>query len=371
MHIEKLSLINFKNYEEVMLNFSEKINCIVGKNGSGKTNLLDAIYYLSTSKSALNKIDNQNIRFGEPFFSIVGSFRDNEDSYKVDCALKEGTKKRFRVNGVEYEKLREHIGRFPTVFITPNDTDIVREGSEIRRKFFDQVICQMDRKYLDDLLAYNHYLKQRNSLLKKFGETNTLDKAQLEPYDVKLIQLSKNIESVRKQFMKPFNEYFLKVYHQLAEKKEEVSIEYEANSKGQDYADRFRASLNRDLMLQRSNVGIHKDDFRFVINSQPLKRFGSQGQQKSFVIALKLAQYEVLKDLKSFKPILLLDDIFDKLDSDRILQMINIVNSEQFGQVFITDAREERTKELFGDAKLSCKFILVNKGEVENEESKI
>ncbi len=371
MHIEKLSLINFKNYEEVTLNFSDKINCIVGKNGSGKTNLLDAIYYLSTSKSALNKIDNQNIRFGEQFFSVIGFFKSNDESFKVDCALKESTKKRFRVNGVEYEKLREHVGRFPTVFIAPNDTDVVRDGSEIRRKFFDQVICQTNRKYLDDLLTYNHYLKQRNSLLKKFAETNALDKAQLEPYDVKLIQIGTDIEKVRREFIKPFNKHFLNVYHQLTDKKEDVSIEYEANTRGQKYSDRFKESLNKDLILQRTNVGIHKDDFRFTIKSQPLKRYGSQGQQKSFVISLKLAQYEVIKDLKSFKPILLLDDIFDKLDSDRIMQMINIVNSDEFGQVFITDARAERTKELFGEAKLSCKFILVNMGDVQNEESKI
>lgn len=368
MHIEKLSLINFKNYEEVTLNFSENINCIVGKNGSGKTNLLDAIYYLSTSKSAFNKIDSQNIRFGQQFFSVVGTFIEDKDKYKVDCALKEGGKKRFRVNGAEYDKLREHVGRFPTVFIAPNDTDIVREGSEIRRKFFDQVISQTDRKYLDDLLAYNHFLKQRNALLKKFAETNKSDQAQLEPYDIKLIELGQSIEKIRRNFLKSFNDYFSKVYQQLSQKNEVVGIEYDASATASNYPGKFKASLKKDIILQRTNIGVHKDDFRFVIDGNVLKKFGSQGQQKSFVIALKLAQYDVLKELKEYKPILLLDDIFDKLDSERILQMINIVNTPQFGQVFITDARAERAKELFAEANLSCKFLSVQKGEVKYEE---
>ncbi len=367
MHIEKLSLINFKNYEEVKLNFSEYINCIVGKNGSGKTNLLDAIYYLSTSKSAFNKVDNQNIRFQEQFFSIFGTFEQEENIYKIDCALKEGAKKRFRVNGAEYEKLREHVGRFPTVFIAPNDTDIIREGSEVRRKFFDQVISQTDRQYLDDLLAYNHYLKQRNSLLKRFAESNTHDQAQLEPYDIKLIEHGLRVAKVRKAFVEPFNAFFLKVYHQLSDRREEVAISYEPNAAEDNYEQRFKNSLKKDLILQRTNVGVHKDDFLFTIDSNQLKKFGSQGQQKSFVIALKLAQYDVLKDIKGFKPILLLDDIFDKLDSDRILQMINIVSSDQFGQVFITDARSERAKEFFEEANLSCNFLYVNKGKVKDE----
>lgn len=364
MHIEKLRLINFKNYEEAALDFSDRLNCFLGKNGSGKTNLLDAIYYLSSSKSALNKVDSQNIRFGQQFFLIKGTFRLENDQYLIECSLKEGEKKKLKVNGAEYEKLKEHVGKYPVVFISPDDTEIIREGSEIRRKFFDIIISQVDHGYLDILIEHNHFLRQRNSLLKRFAETRKIDKVLLEPYNIKLIDLGKKIFERRAEFINSFKTSFQNEFTRLTGNKEQVAISYQSDMSANNFKETFLANVEKDIILQRSNLGAHKDDFKFSIEKKPLKKFGSQGQQKSFAIALKLACYTILKNFNVFKPILLLDDIFDKLDSERIQNLLQMMTDDHFGQVFITDARLDRTKEILAKAKISANFYEVAEGEI-------
>jgi DNA replication and repair protein RecF len=372
MHLESLELLNFKNYEEIKLQFSPEINCLVGSNGSGKTNMLDAIHYLSLTKSAFNAIDSQNIRHEADFMVIRGTFRSSDserhnpqkeklgnsesESHEtakkikpetIQCSLQQGQRKILKHNKKVYDKISEHIGRYPVVLITPNDTDVIREGSETRRKFFDSILSQIDQQYLQELLQYNHNLKQRNSLLKQFSERNSFDKDLLEPYNQHLLRLGQTLLQARKKFLQEYMPSFLSHYQNLSEGKEEVSIRFESNLDVDKPAETLFKSLRRDLMLQRSNIGIHKDDYIFEIEGHPLKKFGSQGQQKSFVIALKLAQFDLIRHHKGFKPILLLDDIFDKLDDQRIAKLMELVSGHTFGQLFVTDARPERTERIF------------------------
>ncbi|MTI40377.1 DNA replication/repair protein RecF [Fulvivirga lutimaris] len=364
MHIEKLSLINFKNYEEASLTFSDKINCLVGLNGSGKTNILDAIYYLSMTKSAHNSIDSQNIKFDENYFSIKGTFANGKDQNEVVCYFQEGTKKSFKVNKNDYDKLSEHIGRFPVVLITPYDTDIIREGSETRRRFFDTIISQIDSNYLRHLIKYNNNLKQRNSILKTFNKTKKINYDLLENYDNVLIELGQEIYQKRYKFSNEFKDVFLKKYAFLSEELESVNIEYSSNLSSSDFAHDLKGAVNKDVALERTTLGIHKDDFKFLIGNNPLKKFGSQGQQKSFSIALKLSHFQVIDESMRHKPILLLDDIFDKLDSNRIKKLLNMVIEDQFGQVFITDAREERTREMLSSLNISAAYYKIHAGQL-------
>ena len=366
MHIEKLSLINFKNYEEASLTFSDKINCLVGLNGSGKTNILDAIYYLSMTKSAHNSIDSQNIKFGEPYFSIKGSFVNGKDKNEVVCYFQEGTKKSFKVNKNDYDKLSEHIGRFPVVLITPYDTDIIREGSEIRRRFFDTIISQVDPNYLKHLIQYNNNLKQRNSALKTFNKTKRINYDLLENYDNVLLELVSQIFHKGEEFCKIFKDVFLIKYAFISESLESVDIHYTSNLSSGNFGADLKRALNKDVALERTTLGVHKDDFKFLISNNPLKKFGSQGQQKSYSIALKLTHFQIIDESMKHKPILLLDDIFDKLDSNRIKKLLSMVVKDQFGQVFITDAREERTREMLKLLNINASYYKVAEGEVSN-----
>lgn len=346
MHIQKLSLFNFKNYEDVALNFTEKVTCLVGANGSGKTNILDAVYYLSLTKSAFNAVDSQNIRFGEKLFSIKGTFVHEDKSHEVVCAFQEGVKKTFKVDRQEYDKLGEHVGRFPVVLIAPDDADVIREGSEARRKFFDTIICQLDRQYLENLTRYNQYLKQRNSALKKFSLTGKADHDLLQAYDQQLLPLAKQIYTRRAAFVQDFVVLFKKQYADLTDNKEKVTIDYSSALAEPDYIDRFKAAVSHDLALERTTMGVHRDDFKLLLSGKALKKFASQGQQKSYLVALKLAHFDIIKSLKGFMPVLLLDDIFDKLDDQRIKMLMQMISGHQFGQVFITDARRDRTEQL-------------------------
>ena len=364
MHIEKLSLFNFKNYEGITLNFSEKVNCLVGINGSGKTNLLDAIHYLSLTKSAFNSIDSQNIMFGENAFNIKGSFVKEDKHVEVSCGFQEGVKKVFRIDRKEYDKLSEHVGKFPIVLIAPNDVDVIREGSEVRRKFFDTILCQMDSKYLDNLVKYNQYLKQRNSALKKFGFTGCVDYDLIHTYDVPMLELGKAIFESRNKFIKDYFRIFQKHYSLLSQNKEEVTILYKSEVEDQAFEKKFKAGIKKDLALERTSMGVHRDDYKLLIEDNVLKKFGSQGQQKTFLVGLKMAHFEIIKELKGLKPILLLDDIFDKLDSLRIKQLVKMIADQTFGQIFITDAREERTKEILKELDIDASFYHVDKGTV-------
>ncbi|CAN5511449.1 DNA replication and repair protein RecF [soil metagenome] len=362
MHLENISLINFKNYSELELQLSPYINCFVGDNGSGKTNLLDAINYLSLTKSAFNSVDSQNIRHNSDFFTIKGNFQVNDKKQTVLCIQKSGQKKVLKKNNIFYEKISDHIGQFPVVMIAPDDTDIIREGSDARRRFLDSIISQINSAYLENLILYNHYLKQRNSLLKHFALKNYIDHDLLEPYDRKLIHLGSLIYKEREKFIAEFLPVFVLHYNLLSEGKETTHIVYNSDLQQQNLSEHFLQNLKKDLVLQRTNCGIHKDDLLFEIEGFPLKKFGSQGHQKSFLIGLKLSQFEIIKNEKSFPPLLLLDDIFDKLDDHRISKLLEMVSSGRFGQIFITDARPERSERIFSSIKMECKIFKITDG---------
>ncbi len=364
MHIEKLSLINFKNYEEASLTFSDKINCLVGLNGSGKTNILDAIHYLSMTKSAHNSIDSQNIKFGENYFSIKGTFANDKALNEVVCYFQEGLKKSFKVNKNDYDKLSEHIGRFPIVLVTPYDTDTIREGSEIRRRFFDTIISQIDANYLKHLIQYNNNLKQRNSALKTFNKSKRVNHDLLENYNNVLVHLGALIYNARLEFIEKFTTVFLSKYAYISDSHESVDIHYSSNLSSTDFKADLNNALSKDVALERTTLGAHRDDFKFLIENKPLKKFGSQGQQKSFSIALKLAHFQIIDESMKHKPILLLDDIFDKLDSNRIEKLLTMVMEDQFGQVFITDAREDRTREILDVLNISSVYYKIVEGRV-------
>ncbi len=357
--LSRLSVVNFKNYEEKTWDFSEGINAIVGKNGTGKTNLLDAIYYLSMTRSALSSVEQQNIRHEEDFFLISGKFLSGQNELSTVQAgyYKEKKQKNVLLNRQECSKLSEHIGRFPSVFIGPNDTDLVREGSEERRRFLDGMIAQVNRLYLADLQVYQHALKNRNALLKYFDETRTFDSLLLEPYDLKLKTVGGQIYRVRKAFVEGFKNQVVSFYKELAPDREAIDIGYKSHGHDADFESQFDQSFKRDLALQRTSKGVHRDDLDFTIDGHPLKKFGSQGQQKSFVIALKLAQFVLTKQQGSKTPILLLDDIFDKLDDHRIQYLIHLLETHTFGQVFLTDARPERSRQLLQNLPSETQFI--------------
>lgn len=363
MFLDKLSLINFKNYEEVKGHFSQEINCFVGKNGSGKTNLLDAIYYLCITKSAITPQDNQCLKHDETVFSIKGEFEWDEKKRIVVCGMQLGKKKLVKLDDKPYRKSSEHIGKFPVVLIAPNDTDVIRGNSEDRRKFFDAIISQTNQKYLQNLIAYNHVLKQRNSLLKQFVERNYVDHDLLDQYDKELIVLGKMIHGLRKKFIKAYQPKVIRHYKNLSEKSEKVDLVYESDF-DLDIDSLTKDSRQKDLILRRTTVGVHKDEFHFMMDGNLIRKFGSQGQQKSYLIALKLAQFDFIHKEKQLKPLLLLDDIFDKLDDFRIAKLMEMVASDAFGQIFVTDARPERTTSIFKNVNHQVKIFEVEAGKL-------
>src|SRR5690606_15895916 len=291
-------------------------------------------------------------------------FQQGEKTVEVKCLLESGKKKQVINNGKAYDKMSEHIGLLPIVLIAPDDTQLIKGGSEERRKFFDSLLSQVDKNYLEQLIRYQHFLKQRNALVKKFSESNRIDTVLLEPYDKELIQLSLWIGEKRSNFIQTYAPLLLNHYLEISGSKEEVHITYESNCLEPSFKEVFKSSLKKDLLLKRTNKGIHKDDYHFNIGGHPLKKFGSQGQQKSFLIALKLAQFHVFKNLKQTKPILLLDDIFDKLDDLRIKKLIELVANQEFGQLFITDARPERSREILEDLHSHITYFELKEGAI-------
>lgn len=345
MYLNSLTLLNFKNYEHFEGSFSRKLNCFVGQNGIGKTNLLDAIHYLAFSKSYFNTVDSQNIRHNEPFFMIQGVFEKNNEQVELQCSVKRNQKKVFKRNQLEYEKLSDHIGFIPVVMISPADNELIYESSEIRRKFIDSIISQYDRHYLDHLVQYTHVLKQRNALLRNFFEQNYFDKETLDIWTDQLINYGAKIVETRTNFLKEFQPLFNKNYEFISLSKEHVALNYLNSVKG-DFKQELENCIAKDRMLNYTSVGPHKDDLEFLINGFPVKKFASQGQQKSFLLGLKLAQYEFMKAKKIISPLLLLDDIYDKLDELRFNRLIELVGGDEFGQVFITDTHPERIHHL-------------------------
>lgn len=360
MYLEKLQLLNFKNYGEVKLDLSSKINVLVGKNGSGKTNLLDAIHYLSITKSAFSS-DSYAVKQGTEFFMIKGLFKKGKEYQDVFCSLQTGSKKVFKEGVNEYQKLSEHIGKYPVVLIAPDDTELVKEGSEERRKFFDSILSQLHPSYLEALIQYNYALKQRNSLLKMFADNNSFDAIALESYDRVLIQHGTLIFNMRKAFIIEFLPVFRQFYNYIVDS-ETADLEYKSELLKVDFTTGLNNGRQRDLFLQRTNFGIHKDDYHFILGGGELKRLGSQGQQKSFIIALKLTQFEIIKRHKHFRPILLLDDIFDKLDDFRIAKLLELIQQDELGQLFITDARPDRTAALLKQINISATIFTVDNG---------
>lgn len=348
MHLNTLQIIQFKNYSEASLTFSPKLNFFTGPNGAGKTNLMDAIYYLSFCKSFFNSIDSQNITSDKDFFLLQGLFSLPLSQNQVSCAVKRNQKKVFKLDENEYEKLADHIGLIPLVFITPNDNVLINGGSEERRRFIDNVMSQCDRIYLQTLINYNKILAQRNALLKSFAERNFFDASLLDVYDIQLSELGSEIFNRRKAFLAGFVEVFAQVYQQLSKNGENPEIQYISQIVNQDLKSLLKETLPKDKALQFTSCGIHKDNLDFFINGMHVKKFGSQGQQKTFVIAMKLAQYYYIKTQKNLKPILLFDDIFDKLDPQRVRQLIQLVSGDDFGQVFISDTHPDRVFELAG-----------------------
>lgn len=348
MYLKKLRLANFKNYREIEFDFTDKINCFVGSNGAGKTNLLDAAYYLSFCKSYFNPVDTQNINHESDFFAIHGSYIKNgdESTGKVSCVQKRNQRKQFLLNGKEYERLADHIGLYPLVMISPYDRDLINDGSEVRRKYIDSVISQFDKIYLDNLINYNKALFQRNSLLKDFALRRYFDYSMVEIWDEQLLRFGLEIYNRRNNFIQEFIQVFNQYFSIISGDRETVNITYDSQLNYQRYDHLLAATLEKDRALRYTSAGVHKDDLLFDIGSYPVKRFGSQGQQKSFVIAIRLAQFEYTRNIKGFKPILLFDDIFDKLDENRVTQLVQLVSNDSFGQVFITDTQYDRVDKL-------------------------
>ncbi|MEQ8360700.1 MAG: DNA replication and repair protein RecF [Cytophagales bacterium] len=365
MHLKTLILENFKNYNSTKMEFVKGINCVVGPNGSGKTNLLDAIHMLSMTKSAFNYIDQDLIRKDQHYMRLLADLIKEKEE-KIEIRLKQKEKKLVFWNDNEYEKLSHHIGKMPLVLISPNDTDIIRQGSEGRRRFFDSMISTIKPDYLKALSEYQKILRQRNALLKQMAEKKSKSFSLLEIYDEQLIPLNQFINRSRSELIKSHEKGFQNFYSILSDKKEKLQWVYESKAGEKDFRDRFKNSLERDLIFQRTNVGIHKDDYEFFIDGKQVKKYASQGQQKSTVLSLKLIQFIVFKNHFNYSPILLLDDIFDKLDSGRMERLMSIISKQDFIQIFVSDAHPERSIEIFNKSNADIRIFEIENGEVNN-----
>lgn len=371
LSLHKLSLVSFKNYAHVEIIFSDRFNCIAGNNGEGKTNLLDAIHYLSFTKSYFNPIDSQNIFHDAPMFVIQGEFKvvrrtpsGGEKEDEVYCAQKKGERKKVKLNKKEVTRFADHIGLFPVVMTSPSDIELILEGSEIRRKFADSIISQYDRHYLEALIAYTKVLLQRNAQLKQFSKKGNFDSESLRMWDVQLIELGNKIFKKRKEFSAGFEPIFQKYYELISGGKEKVEIAYQSQLSKGDFEALLNETLEKDRVTEYTTVGIHKDDWEFRMNKFPAKKFASQGQQKSYLLSVKLAQFEFIKQHKQIIPILMLDDIHDKLDEQRVKCLIELVSGNDFGQVFITDTSKERVQKLFKGVSAEMKIFKVKDGSI-------
>jgi DNA replication and repair protein RecF len=311
MHLENLRLINFKNYQDESFSFTTEINCFVGDNGVGKTNLLDAIHYLSLTKSFLNPTDQQAISHRQDFFSLIGTLQKDSAKFNIKCQLRKGERKMILLNGNLYEKISDHIGQFPVVLIAPTDTEIIQGSNEIRRKYFDGVLAQLDRQYLEHLIRYYYALRQRNYLLKNAGSKHNIDPDLLDPYDQVVIQVGQEINRRRREFLRSIIQPLQEHYDHISDNREHINVNYKSDVDTQNFSIDFKRALGNDLVTGRTNLGIHKDEYIIEMDGYPFKKFGSQGQQKSLIVALKLTQFDVLRSENGFKPILLMDYIFD------------------------------------------------------------
>ncbi len=357
MYLKKLSLLNYKNFATANFEFDPKINCFLGNNGVGKTNVLEAIYFLSFTKGYINNVASQHIKHNKDFFVLDAVYQKNNRDESIHCSLKKGSKKTIKRNNKEYEKLSDHIGYLPLVIISPMDINLIAEGSNVRRKFMDGVISQSDTVYLQLLISYQKVLSQRNSLLKYFAANHTYDVLNIEIYNTQLTNLGEQIHDKRKKFLKEFIPIFKKRYLHISNGNEIVNLQYKSQLSENNMSDLLEKSIAKDRLLQYTSVGIHKDDLVFELETYPIKKYGSQGQQKSYLIALKLAQFDFIKNQSNVKPILLLDDIFDKLDENRVSQLLQLVNEDNFGQLFLSDTNVKRTEKVIKKTKQSYKLF--------------
>ena len=355
MRLTRLQLLDFKNHREVEMDLCDQVNCLLGDNGTGKTNVLDAVHYLGNAKGYFNPIDSQNIRHGQSAFLVEGTFAveapDGDLEFdRVACAVAKGQKKLLKRNGKAYGKLADHVGRYPVVMIAPSDSMLVLDGSEVRRKWMDAVISQYNRPYLDRLIQYHHLVQQRNILLRYFAENRTWDEAQLMPWDEQMVPLAESIAEERIRFLEEFTPEFQRIHQDLSGGREQVGLTLHTKVFVGRFTESLQAARDDDRRLRRCTVGIHKDDVDFRIGDHPLKRFGSQGQQKTFLLALRLAQVEHLARRVGRRPILLLDDIFDKIDAHRAGALMKALGQADYGQVFISDTDNARIPALLSEA---------------------
>jgi len=361
--------LNFKSFKQLELEFNSKINCFVGDNGQGKTNLLDAIYYLSMCKSAFNPNDNQVVNHGESFFVIQGKYSRKEIDESIYCGFKQSEGKVFRRNGKDYERLADHIGFLPVVMVSPADSALIEESGEERRKYMNSVISQFDKVYLDEVMRYNRALAQRNSFLKNFrGGAFSYDI--IEAIDEQLVQYGKIIHAKRQEFIGQLIPIFQEYYSRVSGGAEVVSLSYRSQLNSNDLHDLLKANIEKDRALQYTSVGIHRDDIVLNIDGYPIRREGSQGQQKTYLIALKLAQFDFLSKVSEIKPLLLLDDIFDKLDIKRVEQLVRLVALDGFGQIFITDTNKNRIDEILTRINSGYCLFKVDAGDVSLQSEK-
>lgn len=365
MYLKNLSVINYKSVAQANLRFNSKINCFIGDNGVGKTNLLDTIYYLSFCRSYFYNPENLNIKHGEAFFLLKGEYDREGSNETVSCGMKEKQKKKVKRNDKEYKKLSEHIGLLPVVMVSPSDSRLILEGSDERRRYMDGVISQFDREYLDALINHNKLIQQRNTLLKQARETRKYDIGLFEVLDEQLARYGGIVHYKRKDYLKKLIPVFQEFHNMVSLGRESVDIEYISNFPEEGFVNLLKENLQKDIITGYTSIGVHKDDLNFILGEYPIKRIGSQGQQKSFLIALKFAQFEFIKMQSKLTPILLLDDIFDKLDRLRVEAIVKLVAEEAFGQIFITDTNRDHLLNILSEINEdSSVFMIAENGEI-------
>ncbi|MBA2423141.1 MAG: DNA replication and repair protein RecF [Chitinophagales bacterium] len=366
MYLKAIALTQFKNYTGGTFEFSPSLNFLTGENGSGKTNVLDAIHYLALGKSYFHAVDQLAIQHGTNFFRVAGSFCKGSEDIKLACVYQSAGKKELAINGTVYLKLMDHVGLIPVVIIAPDDHSIIDEGSEERRRFIDNTISQIDHQYLENLVSYNKVLQQRNAALKQFAYRKTFDSTLIDSLNIPLISYGKMIFEKRTYFLKAMVPLIIKYYSIISGRKETVTAVYHSIFQRKDFLEALTASLEKDLQLERTTEGTHRDEFDFSMNDVPVKKFGSQGQKKCFLLALKLAQRELIANENNVTPIVLLDDLLDKLDEKRALRILELVSAADFGQVFITGTKTSLIKDFIATAENDLRCYSINAGMVLN-----
>ena len=361
--LDSLHIRNFKNIEELDLELNKKINCFVGLNGAGKTNILDAIFYLSFTKSYFPTTDAQNTRHGQDFFMLKGIYQRLGSREEIHITYQKD-QKTVKRNNKRYQRLSQHIGLIPAIIITPDDIKLITGSGEERRRLMDMIISQADLQYMTTLSAYRKVLQHRNKLIKAFARERYVDEESLELWDEQLSEAAEYIFNKRKEFINELVPITQQYYNILSGNKEQIDLRYRSHLSQGNFRLLLKQNLKRDIALEYTYAGIHRDDLDMLINGQPIRKFGSQGQQKSFLIALKFAQHDFIRDHLKVKPLLLLDDIFDKLDPQRVEKLVGMVSQDRFGQIFITHTNEQRLKQILHNLKVEYKIFHVQSGRI-------